>query len=139
MGLLVEGQWQTDWYDTMSSNGKFVRKEAHFRHWITSDGKPGPTGDGGFVAEHNRYHLYVSLACPWAHRALVFRTLKGLEDSISLSVVNAFSGDEGWNFEPGHRVIADTVNQKTRMHEIYTTAIPDYTCLLYTSPSPRDS
>lgn len=127
MGLLVDGQWQTDWYDTKSSNGRFVRKESHFRHWVTADGSAGPTGDGGFKAEPGRYHLYVSLACPWAHRTLVFRALKGLQDSISVSVVNSFMGDEGWNFEPGDRVIADSVNHKMRMHEVYTAAMPDYT------------
>ena len=73
MGLLVEGKWHTDWYDTKSTNGKFVRKDSHFRNFVTSTGEPGPTGKGGFKAEPGRYHLYVSLACPWAHRAIIFR------------------------------------------------------------------
>ena len=127
MGLLVEGKWHTDWYDTKSTNGKFVRENAVFRNWVTSDGEPGPTGQGGFKAEANRYHLYVSLACPWAHRTLIFRKLKGLEEMISLSSVNAFMGDEGWTFELGEGVTPDNVNHKTKMHEIYTEAIPDFT------------
>ena len=93
MGLLVEGKWHTDWYDTKSTDGKFVRKDAAFRNWITVDGSAGPTGHDGFKAEAARYHLYVSLACPWAHRTLIFRALQGLEDMISVSVVNAFMGD----------------------------------------------
>ena len=127
MGLLVEGKWQTDWYDTRSTNGKFVRKDAHFRNWITADGSAGASGEAGFKAEPGRYHLYVSLACPWAHRTLIFRKLKGLDDMISVSVVNAFMGDEGWTFEPGKDVVADTVNNKQRVYEIYAQAMPDYT------------
>lgn len=127
MGLLVEGRWSTDWYDTKSTGGKFVRKDASFRNWITVDGTPGPNGAGGFKAEAGRYHLYVSLACPWAHRTLILRELKGLQDIITISVVNAFMGDEGWTFDPGSGVIEDSVNHKTRMHEIYTLANPQYT------------
>jgi putative glutathione S-transferase len=127
MGLLVEGKWSTDWYDTKSTDGKFVRKDAHFRNWITADGKAGPTGIGGFNAESNRYLLYISLACPWAHRTLIFRALKGLEKMISVSVVNAYMGDEGWSFKPGKGVVADSVNNVSNLHEIYTLAMPDYT------------
>lgn len=127
MGLLVEGQWHTDWYDTKSSNGKFVRKESHFRNWVTANGEAGPTGHGGFKAQPGRYHLYVSLACPWAHRTLIFRKLKGLEEMISVSIVNSFMGDEGWTFDPGNGVIADEVNHTKRVHELYTLAMPDYT------------
>ncbi|WDD97232.1 glutathione S-transferase family protein [Thalassomonas actiniarum] len=127
MGLLVEGKWHTDWYDTASSNGRFVRKAAQFNHWVTADGQPGPTGQGGFKAEAGRYHLYVSLACPWAHRTLIFRALKGLEEMISVSIVNSYMADEGWTFEPGPGVVPDSVNGKTRMHEIYTLAKGDYT------------
>ncbi len=127
MGLLVEGNWHTDWYDTRSTKGRFVRMDASFRNWITVDGRAGPGGAGGFKAEPGRYHLYVSLACPWAHRTLIFRKLKGLEDMISVSVVNAFMGDEGWTFDAGDDVVPDSVNNTTRLHEIYTLAKPDYT------------
>ena len=126
MGLLVDGEWHTDWYDTSATKGRFVRKDASFRNWITRDGSPGPGGEGGFPAEAGRYHLYVSMACPWAHRTLVFRRLKGLEEMISVSVVNAFMGDEGWTFDAGDDVVPDTVNNKSRLHEIYTLARPDY-------------
>ena len=127
MGLLVDGEWHTDWYDTKSTKGRFVRKDSSFRNWVTSDGSPGPSGEGGFPAEPGRYHLYVSMACPWAHRTLIFRRLKGLEEMISVSVVNAYMGDEGWTFDAGDDVVPDTVNNKTRLHEIYTLARPDYT------------
>ena len=85
MGLLVKGSWQDKWYDTGKTGGKFKREDAIFRNWVTADGTPGPSGEGGFKAEAGRYHLYVSLACPWAHRTLIFRKLKGLEDAISVS------------------------------------------------------
>lgn len=127
MGLLVEGKWHTDWYDTKSTGGRFERKASNFRNWVTADGRAGPSGVGGFKAEAGRYHLYVSMACPWAHRTLIFRVLKGLEDLISVSVVNAYMGDEGWTFAAGDDVVPDTVNGKTRMHEIYTLADPSYT------------
>ena len=90
MGLLQDGQWVDQWYDTKSSGGRFVRKDSEFRNWVTADGSAGPSGTGGFKAEAGRYHLYVSLACPWAHRTLIFRALKGLEDMIDVSVVNWF-------------------------------------------------
>ena len=127
MGLLVNGEWHTDWYDTKATNGRFERKAPSFRNWITADGSAGPSGTGGFKAEPNRYHLYVSLACPWAHRTMIYRQLKGLDTMISMSVVNAFMGDEGWTFEPGDGVIGDPIHQATRMHQIYTAAMPDYT------------
>ena len=109
MGLLIEGKWHTDWYDTKSSNGRFVRKDVQFRHWVTKNGSAGPTGIDGFKAEPNRYHLYVSLACPWAHRTIIYRKLKGLEDMISMSVVNAFMGDSGWTFKSGEDVVSDPI------------------------------
>ena len=87
MGLLIDGTWHDQWYDTKSTGGKFVRKASAFRNWVTTDGSAGPSGIGGFKAEPGRYHLYVSYACPWAHRTLIFRALKGLEDMISVSVV----------------------------------------------------
>ncbi|MGR3546549.1 MAG: glutathione S-transferase family protein [Roseovarius sp.] len=98
MGQLVKGEWQDTWYDTESTGGKFVRSTAKFRNWITPDGSAGPSGDGGFKAESGRYHLYVSLACPWAHRTLIFRALKGLQDHIDISVVHPEMLSEGWEF-----------------------------------------
>lgn len=127
MGLLVEGKWVDQWYDTKSTGGKFVRKEASFRNWVTADGSAGPTGVGGFKAEAGRYHLYVSLACPWAHRTLIFRALKGLEDMIDISVVNPYMRGEGWTFHPGTDVVLDTVNHKEFMHQIYTAADVNFT------------
>ena len=127
MGLLIDGAWHDEWYDTGGTGGRFVRQESAFRNWVTADGAPGPTGEGGFRAEPGRYHLYVSLACPWAHRTLIFRALKRLEDMISVSVVNPLMLDEGWTFEPGDGVIADSVNGARRLHEVYTKADPAYT------------
>jgi len=126
MGLLVDGQWKTDWYDTKSTGGRFERKSPSFRNWVTTDGSAGPTGVSGFKAEPNRYHLYISLACPWAHRTTIYRKLKGLEDMISLSTVHWFMADNGWTFETGKGVIPDSVNGAEFMHQIYTAAIPDY-------------
>ncbi|WP_319782888.1 glutathione S-transferase family protein [Oceanisphaera sp. IT1-181] len=127
MGLLVEGQWVDQWYDTDSNGGKFARSESQFRNWITADGSAGPTGEAGFKAEAGRYHLYVSLACPWAHRTLIFRKLKGLESMISVSVVNPLMVEHGWTFEEGEGVIADPLFQAQYMHQIYTAADPEYT------------
>lgn len=127
MGKLVEGIWHDVWYETDATKGRFVREDAGFRNWVTADGSAGPSGEGGFAAEAGRYHLYVSLACPWAHRAIILRHLKGLEDMISMSVVNAYMGPEGWTFEPGPGVVADSVNHASRLHEVYTRAKPDYT------------
>ncbi|MGF1718840.1 glutathione S-transferase family protein [Vibrio kyushuensis] len=127
MGLLVNGEWHTDWYDTKSTGGKFKRKKSSFRSWVTKDGSAGPTGNNGFKAEANRYHLYVSLACPWAHRTIIYRSLKGLEDIISMSVVNAYMGENGWHFEAGDGVIPDPIMDAKFAHQIYTKADPDYT------------
>lgn len=127
MGLLVNGQWQDAWYDTQSTQGRFVRPDTRFRNWITPDGSPGPSGAGGFQAAAGRYHLYVSYACPWAHRTLIFRKLKGLEDMISLSVVHWFMGDHGWTFDEGENTIPDHVNHARYLYEIYQAADPDYT------------
>ena len=115
-----------DWYNTVSTGGRFVRQESGFRHWITPDGAPGPSGQGGFAAEPGRYHLYISPACPWAHRTLIFRKLKGLEEMISLSSVNSYLGAEGWTFDPGPGVIADEINHARYLMEIYKLADPDY-------------
>lgn len=127
MGLLVDGVWHDKWYDTAESGGRFVRKESQFRHWVTPDGAPGPSGEGGFKAEPGRYHLYVSLACPWAHRALILRSLKGLEEMIGVSVVHWLMRGEGWTFADGPGVVPDTVNGAERLFEIYAKAEPGYT------------
>ena len=114
------------WIDTESTGGRFVRQDSSFRNWITPDGSPGPSGQGGFAAEPDRYHLYISAACPWAHRTLIFRKLKGLEKMISLSAVNSYMGPEGWSFDPGPGVIADEINHARYIMEIYKKADPDY-------------
>jgi putative glutathione S-transferase len=126
MGLLVKGKWVDEWYDTKSTGGSFVRTDAQFRNWITADGSPGPTGGGGFPAAAGRYHLYVSLACPWAHRSLIFRALKGLESMIGVSVVNPYMGDHGWTFEEVPGVVADPVGGACYLYEVYLRAAPDY-------------
>lgn len=126
MGLLVDGQWIDQWYDTKASKGRFIRTEAQFRNWITADGSPGPSGSGGFKAEPGRYHLYVSLACPWANRTLIFRKLKGLEDMISISVVNPLMAEHGWTFDDDDGVIPDPIHQAKYLYEIYQAADPHY-------------
>lgn len=126
MGLLQDGKWVDQWYDTKSNAGRFVRKAPSFRNWVTADGNPGSSGIGGFTAEAGRYHLYVSLACPWAHRTLIFRTLKGLQDMISLSVVHWYMADKGWTFASGEGVVKDPINNANYMHQVYTAADPNY-------------
>lgn len=127
MGLLVDGKWQDKWYDTSKTGGKFEREAARFRNWVTADGSPGPDGDGGFKAESGRYHLYVSLACPWAHRTLIFRKLKGLEKHISVSVVHPYMVENGWEFRPDDSAHKDDLHDFRFMHQVYTKAAPDYT------------
>jgi len=127
MGLLVDGQWQDKWYDTEENGGRFEREDAGFRNWVTVDGSAGPTGVGGFQAEADRYHLYVSLACPWAHRTLVYRKLKGLEDIIPISVVNPYMGENGWTFAEGEGVIPDPLIHADYAYELYIKAKPNYT------------
>ncbi len=126
MGLLQNGTWVDQWYDTKSTGGAFKRQDAGFRHWVTADGSAGPSGNAGFKAQAGRYHLYVSLACPWAHRTLIFRAIKGLTDMISVSVVNPLMLDQGWTFAPGPGVVADPVQGADFMHQIYTAADPQY-------------
>ena len=131
MGLLVDGMWRDKWYDT-GSDGKFKRQDSAFRHWLTADGSPGPDGQRGFPAEAGRYHLYVSLACPWAHRTLIARALKGIGDELlPVSVVHWFMRENGWEFLPGadetHAATTDPVNGWRYMREAYTTAMSDYT------------
>ncbi|TGY89908.1 glutathione S-transferase family protein [Marinicauda algicola] len=127
MGRLVDGVWKDEWYDTESTGGKFERPETRFRNWITPDGAPGPSGEGGFEAEPGRYHLYVSLACPWAHRTLIFRRLKGLEEMIPLSVVHWRMKENGWEFREGPGVIADPIHGADYLHQVYTAADPHFT------------
>jgi putative glutathione S-transferase len=126
MGLLVDGQWHDVWYDTKASQGRFVRSESQFRNWVTADGAAGPSGRAGFRAEPGRYHLYVAFACPWAHRTLIMRKLKGLEAMIGLSAVNSYMGADGWTFAPGPETIADSVNRVAKLYELYTLADPKY-------------
>ncbi len=127
MGKLIDGKWHDVWYDTKSTGGKFKRQDAGFRHWVTASGDAGPTGSAGFKAEANRYHLYISCACPWAHRTIIFRNLKGLENMIGLSVVHPHMGEDGWTFAEGNGVIPDTVNHADFLHQVYTNAKADYT------------
>jgi len=126
VGLLQNGVWRNQWYETKASKGRFIRSESLFRNWVTEDGSAGPTGVGGFKAEPGRYHLYVSHACPWAHRTMIFRALKGLEDKISVSIVNWFMGEDGWTFDEADGVIADPINDAAFMYQIYTAANPEY-------------
>jgi len=123
MGVLVDGKWQTDWYDTESTGGAFVRPTTRFRNWVTRDGAPGPTGGGDFPAEAGRYHLYVSLACPWAHRTLIFRKLKKLTEAIGVSVVHPHMLEEGWRF---NEEWPDDLYGSRRLYELYLRADPRY-------------
>lgn len=126
MGLLVDGIWHDQWYDTESNDGKFVRNESQLRNWITADGTPGPSGKGGFKAEKDRYHLYVSLACPWAHRTLIFRRLKKLESFIGVSVVDPDMLDQGWAFTGQFGSNADELNNLQYLHQLYSLADANY-------------
>ncbi|MEI5682146.1 MULTISPECIES: glutathione S-transferase family protein [unclassified Mesorhizobium] len=126
MGLLVDGKWVDRWYDTKDSGGHFVRQQSGWRDWITADGKPAAGRTRGFEAEPGRYHLYVSLACPWAHRTLIFRALKKLDDVISISVVHHFMGENGWTFQTDDGATGDTLYGLDFLHQIYTKADPSY-------------
>ncbi|MBF9045398.1 glutathione S-transferase family protein [Rhodobacterales bacterium HKCCE4037] len=128
MGLLIDGEWHDKWYDTKDSGGKFERTEAQFRNWVTADGSAGPSGERGFKAESGRYHLYVSYACPWANRALIFRTLKGLEDHIGVSAVHPDMLGDGWTFDadfPG--ATGDKLYGLPYARDLYTKAQPGVT------------
>lgn len=127
MGLLVDGQWKDQWYDTKNANGEFIREDAQYRHWITPDGSPGPSGKGGFTAEADRYHLYVSYACPWAHRTLIFRELKQLQNIISVSAVHPDMLNHGWTFQQDdHGATGDTLYNHDFAHQLYTHDNPQY-------------
>jgi glutathionyl-hydroquinone reductase len=126
MGLLVEGKWHNEEPKQTGSGGQFVRKASAFRNWITPDGAAGPSGVDGFKAEPNRYHLYVSYACPWAHRALIYRSILKLEDSLSVSVVHPVNIVEGWEFGGFPGATLDEVNAKTYLHQVYTMVDPTY-------------
>ncbi|MGZ8391024.1 MAG: glutathione S-transferase family protein, partial [Rhodoplanes sp.] len=127
MGLLVEGVWKDQWYDTAASGGRFVRAESPFRRWVTPDGRPGPSGEGGFAAAPGRYHLYVSLACPWAHRTLILRKLKKLDGAISVSVVSPHMGGAGWTFDESEGSTGDALNGARTLADIYRLADPRFT------------
>ena len=127
MGLLVNGIWQDEEPRERTPEGRFVRPTTRFRNWVTEDGSPGPSGNGGFAAARGRYHLYVSYACPWAHRTLIMRVLKGLEDAVSVSVVEPLYGPHGWKFGTGTGTIPDSVNGASELADIYLLADPGYT------------
>ena len=126
MGVMIDGNWHDQWYDTANNGGRFVRPDSQFRHWVTPEGQAGPTGEAGFRAEVGRYHLYVSLACPWAQRTLIYRQLKGLETAITLSVVHWRMLEHGWNFAPGPGVISDPLHSADYLYEVYRAADPHY-------------
>ena len=124
MGLLVDGKWHDQWYDTSETGGRFVRTESQFRNWITADGSAGETGEAGFEAESGRYHLYVSYACPWAHRTLIFRALKGLQSHISVSAVHPLMLTNGWEF--GQDELRDPLFGSDYLYQVYTRNQSDY-------------
>lgn len=127
MGVLVDGEWQNTWYDTSASGGKFERSAAKFRNWVTEDGSAGISGEAGFPAQSGRYHLYVSYACPWAHRVLIFRTLKGLQDHISVSVVHPDMLEDGWTFDTDFNgATGDTLAGGEYARDIYLKAAPKF-------------
>ncbi|RIJ11857.1 glutathione S-transferase family protein [Pseudomonas sp. 91RF] len=126
MGLLVDGHWQDKWYES-SKDGAFQREQAQRRNWVTRNGEPGPSGEGGFAAEAGRYHLYVSLACPWAHRTLILRKLKGLESLIDVSVVSWLMLENGWTFDQNLGSTGDKLDHFDFMHQRYTADTADYT------------
>ncbi|KFX02147.1 glutathione S-transferase family protein [Pectobacterium carotovorum] len=127
MGQLVDGVWHDTWYETKSTGGHFKRSESAFRNWVTPDGAPGLTGKGGFPAQSGRYHLYVSLACPWAHRTLLMRQLKELEDHIAVSVVHPLMLDHGWTFGTDFEAATgDSLYQHEFLYQLYLHAMPDY-------------
>jgi len=128
MGLLVDGVWRDDSFDrARMQDGRFNRPTTKFRNWITPDGSPGPSGEDGFPAEAGRYHLYISLACPWAHRTMIFRQLKKIENAVSMSVTSWHMGEQGWTFDAETGSSGDPVNGSRKMSEIYLLADKKYT------------
>lgn len=127
MGLLIDGVWREQESDAAAAGGRFERKATAFRNWVTPTGLPGPTGHDGFAAAAGRYHLYVSLACPWAHRTLIMRALKGLEQIVPVSVTHWLMADQGWTFAQAEGVVPDPLFNSRYMHELYTRADPNYT------------
>src|SRR5476651_1415063 len=127
MGFLLNGVWSQEAAFPTDTDGRFVRPSAPFRNWITPDGAAGPSGEAGFKAEAGRYHLYVSLACPWAHRTLIFRKLKGLESLIEVSVVSWLMLENGWTFDKAHGSSGDRLDDFTYMHQRYTADTASYT------------
>ncbi len=125
MGLLVDGTWRDQWYE--NRDGRFERQDSLYRNWVTPDGRAGPTGAGGFAAEPGRYHLFVCLACPWAHRTLIARSLMGLQGAIGVSVTHWLMGEQGWSFEPGPGVVPDPILRARYLHQLYVAAEPRYT------------
>ncbi|WP_336972854.1 glutathione S-transferase family protein [Alcaligenes sp. PF14] len=127
MGMMIDGQWHSKEPVSSTQSHTFQRAQSAFRDWITADGGPGPDGQAAQPAQANRYHLYVSLACPWAHRTLIMRELKGLQKLISVSVVNPIMGDQGWTFEPAEGVVPDPVMDAQFLHQLYAKADPQFT------------
>lgn len=125
MGLLVEGQWRDQWYDTEATGGEFKRQESQFRNWITADGSAGPGGEGGFAAASGRYHLFVSRACPWAHRTLIFRVLKELQDHIGVTVVAPLMLENGWELDASARASSPVAGLRY-LYELYLRVAPRY-------------
>lgn len=127
--MLVNGTWTTDWHPVQAKDeqGRFVRQASSFRNWITADGRPGPTGTGGFRTEAGRYRLYVALICPWASRTLIARKLKGLEDVVAVTVLNPVLTDQGWGFGGYPGADADPLHGAAHLHQLYTGAEATYT------------
>ncbi|MEH6726793.1 MAG: glutathione S-transferase family protein, partial [Hyphomicrobiales bacterium] len=123
MGLLVNGEWHDQWHDTKSTGGKFVRTDSKFRNWVTADGSAGPSGSDGFKAEPGRYHLYVSYSCPWAHRTLIYRALKGLEEIVGASMVHWMNGENGWTFDRDEEgIVGDKLYDSDLLYKLYLKA-----------------
>ncbi|OLO10559.1 glutathione-dependent reductase [Chromohalobacter japonicus] len=127
MGLLIDGRWHDQWYDTKKHGGEFVRESAQLRDWVTPDGAPGPQGQPGIAAEKGRFHLYVSLACPWAHRTLIMRKLKGLEDLVGVSYTSPLMLEQGWSYATDEGSSGDPLNGVDYHHQLYTLTEAHYT------------